>query len=285
MRPSSLVRFLSVAAAAAALLTAGATAGSAAPLNYVNLGDSYSAGSGILPVAPGISLTCLQSARNWAHVIAETRGYHLRDVSCGGAATQDFTRSQSPVVPAQADALSPATGLVTMTIGGNDNNTFGSALLSCGAAAISTGGQGNPCQAAYGDSFADTVRTKTYPNLVSALTTVKEKAPNARIAIGDYLGILPDGPGCFPVLPIASGDVAYLRDLQATLDDAIERAADATGATFVDFSGIARGHDACRPVGTRWVEPVIPVGSLAPVHPNAEGERQMALHTLEVLGR
>ncbi|MFD9960042.1 SGNH/GDSL hydrolase family protein [Amycolatopsis sp. NPDC058986] len=272
-----------------ALLTTVAVPGSAvadtasAP-DYVNMGDSFSAGSGILPLAPGMSPLCAQSAKNWAHVIAATKGYRLKDVSCGGASTTHYTLPQYPGVPAQVDALSSATKLVTMSIGGNDNNTFISAIIACGAAGVLSGGTGSPCETAFGDSFAHTVRAKTYPNLVKALTAVKKKAPNARVAIGDYLNILPSGAGCFPTIPLASGDLGYVRDLQTTLHDTIKRAADATDTTFVDYSEISEGHDACQPAGTRWVEPVVPSGTLGPVHPNAEGERQMAQHTLETLG-
>ena len=45
--------------------------------------------------------------------------------------------------------------------------------------------------------------------------------------------------------------------IQATLNDAVRRAAAASGATYVDMSAASEGHDACKPVGVRWVEPVL----------------------------
>jgi hypothetical protein len=107
-------------------------------LNYVNMGDSYSAGSGILPPALGSDLRCARSSRSWAHDIARTHDYRLTDVSCGGATTADYTGSQYPGVRPQLDALSPATQLVTMTIGGNDNGVFAGVLADCGTAAALT---------------------------------------------------------------------------------------------------------------------------------------------------
>ncbi len=76
----------------------------------------------------------------------------------------------------------------------------------------------------------------------------------------------------------------YLRGIQAHLNQVVERAAKETGVTFVDFSGVSEGHDACKPAGTRWIEPLLFGNSLVPVHPNALGERRMAEHTMEVLG-
>ena len=84
-------------------------------------------------------------------------------------------------------------------------------------------------------------------------------------------------------MPIASGDVPYLRDLQTHLNSAVRRAAAETGATYVDMSAASEGHDACQPVGTRWIEPVLFGTNYVPVHPNALGESKMADQTLSVL--
>jgi hypothetical protein len=91
-------------------------------------------------------------------------------------------------------------------------------------------------------------------------------------------------PSCFLRLPVAAGDVPYLRDIQAHLNDAVRRAAEETGATYVDFSGVSDGHDACEAPGTRWIEPLLFGSNVVPVHPNALGERRMAEHTMSVLG-
>jgi hypothetical protein len=78
--------------------------------------------------------------------------------------------------------------------------------------------------------------------------------------------------------------VPYLRGIQATLNDAVRRAAAATGVTYVDLSRVSDGHDACRPLGVRWVEPVLQGTNAVIVHPNALGESQMAARTMKVLG-
>lgn len=278
-----------VVAVSAILLTAGLAAYPSAAhaetegVDYVNMGDSFSAGSGNLPLVRGFDYRCLQSKRNWAHTIAALKGYRLTDVSCGGAQTKDFTTSQFRGLAPQLDALSDDTDLVTLSIGGNDNGTLIKAATACGAAAISTLGLSNPCERKHGDSFAETIRTSTHANLVAAFTAIREKAPNARIVAANYLWLLPPTRGCFPIMPIARGDVPYLRALQTALSDAIEQAAQETGVEFLDFSVMSEGRDACRRADVRWVEPVI-IPKLAVIHPNVAGETAMARHAIDALG-
>jgi lysophospholipase L1-like esterase len=278
----------SVLAAAAAVVSlvaaAGSSSGAAAhPLRYVALGDSYSAASGVLPPDP-TSPTCLRSTVNYPHLIAAKTGAALVDVTCGAAETKDFFTSQNPGVAPQLDALAKNTQLVTMTIGGNDSGVFINTILDCGAAGLSTLGQGSPCKDKYGSSFADTIRTTTYPALVKALKAVHAKAPGARVAILGYPWIAPATVGCFDKLPIATGDVPYVRGIQTTLNDAVRRAAAATGSTYVDLGKVSNGHDACKPIGVRWVEPVLQGTNPVIVHPNALGESRMAAQTMKVLG-
>ncbi|HEY7593861.1 MAG TPA: SGNH/GDSL hydrolase family protein [Actinophytocola sp.] len=277
-------RLLASVTAALALLSLTTDAQAAEPLTYVALGDSYSAASGVLPPDPAAPPLCLRSTRNFAHVIAQRTGARLTDVSCGAAETRHFTTAQYPGVPPQLAALEADAGLVTMTIGGNDGGVFIGALLACGTAGIATLGHGSPCEDLYGSRFEDTVRTTTYPALVSALTAVRNKAPQARIAILGYPWILPPATGCFDKMPVAKGDVAYLRSLQATLNDAVARAAAATGATYVDMGQASEGHDACQPLGVRWIEPVLQTTNPVVVHPNALGEANMATQVMRVLG-
>jgi lysophospholipase L1-like esterase len=271
---------------ALACLVAGAvpaSAAPAAPLRYVALGDSYSAASGVLPadvIAPPV---CLRSARNYPHLIAASAGAQLTDVTCGAADTTHFATAQYPGVAPQLDALSRDAQLVTMTIGGNDSGVFIDSIVQCGAAGLSTLGQGSPCKDRYGSSFTDTIRSTTYPALVQALRSVRAAAPRAEVAILGYPWIVPASGGCFDRMPIATGDVPYLRDLQATLNDAVARAARATGVTFVDLSRVSDGHDACQPIGVRWIEPVLQGTNPVIVHPNALGAAGMAAQAVRVL--
>lgn len=272
-----------VALAATALATQGAAKSSALPLRYVALGDSYSAASGVVPPDPAAPPQCLRSLLNYPHVIAGQTGARLTDVTCGGAKTSDYFSSQYNGVAPQLSALQANTQLVTMTIGGNDSNVFVDVIVDCGSAGLSTAGQGSPCKDRYGSSFDDTIRNTTYPALVNALTAVHAKAPHAKVAILGYPWVMPPSGGCYPRMPVAVGDVPYVRDIQATLNDAVSRAAAATGTTYVDFSTVSEGHDACQPIGVRWIEPVVTGTNPVVVHPNALGEAQMAAHTIATL--
>ncbi|MFI0241026.1 SGNH/GDSL hydrolase family protein [Streptomyces sp. NPDC016845] len=277
---------VAVAATVAGLgLTAPAQA-APQPLPYVALGDSYSAASGVLPLDPSASPLCARSTANYPHVLAQRTGATLKDVTCGAAQTKDYAGAQYPGVPPQLDALGADTRLVTMTIGGNDNNTFISTVLACASAGIATAGQGHPCTTLYGDTFTDDIDNKTYPAVKAALQATRNKAPQARVAILGYPWIMPPTAkaGCFLKMPIASGDVPYVRDIQTHLNDAVRRAAAETGAIYVDLSKASEGHDACQSAGTRWVEPALFGTNFVPVHPNARGEAAMADLAIGALG-
>jgi lysophospholipase L1-like esterase len=271
------------ALAAAGLATQGEAKTSVLPLRYVALGDSYSAASGVVPPDPAAPPECLRSLLNYPHVIAGQTGAQLTDVTCGGAKTSDYFSSQYNGVAPQLDALQKNTQLVTMTIGGNDSNVFIDVIVDCGAAGLSTLGQGSPCKDRYGSSFDNTIRTTTYPSLVKALQAVHAKAPRAKVAILGYPWIMPPTGGCFDKIPVAEGDVPYVRDIQTTLNDAVSRAAAATATRYVDMSAVSEGHDACEPIGVRWIEPVLQGTNPVILHPNALGEAQMASQTMTVL--
>jgi hypothetical protein len=283
---SRIRRLIRSVACLAVLAFAGLTAQTQAastPSPYVALGDSYSAASGVLPLDLTAPLQCLRSSRNYPHVIAAKTGAQLTDVTCGAADTSHFFTSQYGGVPPQLDAVTGNTRLVTMTIGGNDSGVFINAVVSCGSAGLLSLGQGSPCQDQYGSSFEDTINNMTYPSLVNALAAVRAKAPQAKVAILGYPWIMPATGGCFPIMPVAQGDVPYLRGIQATLNDAIKRAAAATGVKYVNFATVSEGHDACQPIGVRWIEPVLLTTNPVIVHPNALGESQMATQAINSL--
>ena len=262
-----------ILASAMGALAATATA---KPLRYVGMGDSYSAASGVQPPDPEASPDCLRSILNYPHLIAEAIGAAIKDVTCGAADTTDFFEPQYDDVPPQLDALSKRTRLVTMTIGGNDDSVFIDTITSCGTAGVSSGGQGSPCKDQYGSSFADRIREKTFPALVKALKAVHRKAPRARVAILGYPWIMPESVGCYSRMPVAEGDVPYVRHIQWVLNHSVRKAARRTDTRYINFSRASEGHDACKPIGVRWIEPVFGATNPVVVHPNALGEAEMA---------
>ncbi|GAB3667769.1 SGNH/GDSL hydrolase family protein [Nocardioides korecus] len=253
---------------------------------YVALGDSYSSGAGIAPFVAGSPATCSRSTLNFAHDIAAiTRPASFTDVTCSGAKTADFFGSQAAGVPPQLQALSKRTRLVTMTIGGNDEDVFTSSFFGC-TQLTATDPTGNPCQQKYGSTFTDLIRSRTYPNVVRALRAVRHHAPRATVVILGYPQILPPtgSLGCTAVSGIAVGDVPWLVAQEKVLNRVVRRAAARTGARYVDTFTPSAGHDACSGPGVRWLEPLAPVNAY-PVHPNATGEQAMADETLAALRR
>ena len=88
--------------------------------HYVAMGSSFAAGPGLTPRAPGSPRRAGRSAANYAHLVAAALGLELHDVTYSGATTGDILGLSAPGQPAQLDAVTPATRLVTITAGGND---------------------------------------------------------------------------------------------------------------------------------------------------------------------
>lgn len=256
---------------------------------YVALGDSYSSAAGVNPLDATAPVTCSRSLLNYARdIAAETKPSSFTDVTCSGAKTSDFFASQATGVAPQLDAVTKNTRLVTMTIGGNDEDVFVDSFFGCIQVSTASGNVfGNPCEQKYGTTFTDAIVNQTYPHLVAALSAVRKKAPAATVVILGYPQILPATGqlSCYPSMPISLGDVPWLKRQQDVLNGVVRRAAKQTGARFIDMASSSAGHDACQPIGQRWIEPAVDPINAYPIHPNASGEAAMASQTLLQLGR
>lgn len=263
-----------LATLACALLAAPAAA-AAAPTKYVALGDSYASGP-LIPAPKGSPLGCLRSDHNYASILARSLGAELTDVTCGGATTDSMTGPQTVLLgtnPPQFDALRADTDLVTVSISGNDIG-FAGIVGTCGVLSLTNPG-GSPCQARYGDQLADRIAA-TAPKVAAVLQGIHTRSPKARVVLVGYLRLLPPTRGCWPVVPISAGDVPYLDGVEQQLNAMLAAQAAANGATFVDPYPGSLGHDMCQPIGTKWVEGLLPTDLAAPVHPNAAGMRFVA---------
>ena len=255
---------------------------------YVALGDSYAAGP-LIPLQTGQPAGCLRSNQNYPSVLASSAGADVVDVSCSGATTDDFSDPQ-PVQPTpnapQYDALDGSEKLVTLTIGGNDIG-FADIIQKC-VAVSATNLAGAACRDSFSSGGEDELTGRidgTASKIADALDEIRDRSPEARIAVVGYPTILPDtGPGCFPIVPFSAGDVAYLRDVEEKLNAILAGEARDAGVDFVDTYTPTIGHDVCQLPPRKWVEGLVPTSPAAPVHPNAQGERAMAAALGEVLG-
>jgi hypothetical protein len=246
-------------------------ASGAAPLSYVALGDSYTAAPFVQPTAPGSPPDCFRSAIDYPHLVAAADGLALRDRSCSSATTADLTTAQYADQPPQFNALTAATDIVTVGIGGNDNGLFLGALVSCSLTdALDVLNVGAPCRSTFGTKFGDEARADG-PVIGAALAGIHARSPQARIFVLGYPDLLPQRGNCYPQLPLTTGDVAYLNGVELALNSMLQQQAAAHHATYVDTFTPSVGHDACQAEATRWIEPLVPTNAF-PVHPNARGE-------------
>jgi lysophospholipase L1-like esterase len=257
--------------------------------NYVALGDSYTAGP-LIPDLTGSPAGCARSTSSYPWLVAAAiHTASFTDVSCQGADTTDMTKPESVPLgtnPPQDNALSPRTTLVTLQIGGNDIN-FINIIINCTTLSL-TDPFGAPCKKYYTSGGTDRLKeaiAATAPKVAADLQGIHADAPNARVLLVGYPAILPNsGDGCWPVVPIAYGDVPYLRGVEQELNAMLAAEAAANNATFVDTYTASIGHDACQAPGVKWVEGLIPTSPAAPFHPNVLGEKGMAQQVLAALG-
>jgi lysophospholipase L1-like esterase len=268
------VRVVLAAVTAAAVLAGTAQA---AP-RYTALGDSYAAGPLIpLPLPP---FGCLKSSNNYGRIAQRTLRYaEYRDATCSGAETEDMTQPQnvSPGPnPPQFNSLSTETELVTINIGGNDIG-FSELAENC----VSIVPWGSPCKNRYvqgeDDEISDRIAA-TADDVAAVIQGIRARtSPETEILVLNYSAIFPhEGFGCWPRMPVARGDVVWLRDKHEELNQMLADQAGANGAELVDVYGASEGRDACASSLQRWVEPYIPTNAAAPLHPNLRGMQAMA---------
>jgi lysophospholipase L1-like esterase len=298
---------LAATAMAVAGLTAvaPATPASAATYAYVNMGDSLSAGEGTYPpYATGTNSAgtnmCHRSPSSYSAQYAgmSINSYSLANVACSGAGVNEISGSSNPntgVIPdaneaPQDQALSPATRLVTVSIGINDLNLIGFAT-DCYQNYITQPTEdgcftGIPNRPAYQSALS------TLPGeLDAAYNDIRSHAPNATVAVLTYPQIYPATyTGSCEEFPTAAGPqwlvtsqamLNTAHSLLTTLNNTIKtEVARYPNFILVDESNALSGHDVCS--GSPWVNQVNGVSVLHQVaddeslHPTIAGYKAMA---------
>jgi lysophospholipase L1-like esterase len=235
---------------AAAVIGTGFPAQAASAVNYVALGDSYSAGVG----AGSTSGSCGQSPNAYPSLWAKANSpTSFTFAACSSATTTD-------VISSQLSSLSAATTLVSITIGGNDAG-FSSVMETCVLESTSS------CESAV--SAGEKYVADTLPGqLDTTLADIRTDAPNAKIIVLDY----PDfyDLSAWLCLGLSSGDHQALDAGINDLDGALQAAAAHNGDTFADVRAEFSGHELCD--GAGWLNSVsLPIGNS--YHPTATGQR------------
>jgi lysophospholipase L1-like esterase len=251
---------------------------------YVALGDSYTAGPGIPPVADA---RCGRSAVNYPSLVAKAlKVATFVDRSCGGARTSELDKPQMArfvrLNDPQSDALDADTTLVTVGIGLNNGLISTGLLLTC----LTSAGDEPSDQCTQYLSLPESVieaQLKTAATEVEeALESIALKAPRARIVLVGYPRLVPDQGTCPDRLPVPEAQISRMRNAMRFANLAWREAAEGAGALYVDMYGPSEGHDICS--DDPWISDAKGVpGQSSSLHPFASYEKAVAARIVSVL--
>jgi lysophospholipase L1-like esterase len=256
MRRSRLVLFLSsLLLTAGTALTGAVSAHASQPAaagGYVALGDSYSSGvgAGSYDSASG---DCKRSTKAfpplWAAANAPS-SFHF--TACSGARTGD-------VLAGQLGPLSSTTGLVTITVGGNDAG-FADVMTTCVLQTDSACVSRINTAKAYVDS--------TLPGqLDNVYSAIRSKAPNARVVVLGYPRFYKLGTAC---LGLSETKRKAVNDASDHLNAALAKRAADHGFAWGDVRPTFTGHEICS--GSSWLHSVNWLNIGESYHPTAAGQ-------------
>jgi lysophospholipase L1-like esterase len=259
VRISRVILSAAVAVTTAGLVTAVSVmpaARAASSVSYVALGDSYSSGLGAGSYISA-SGSCDRSTNaypeQWA---AANSPASFVSVACAGATTSD-------VIGGQVSALSAATTLVSITIGGNDAG-FSVVMETCVLRSTSS------CLSAIATS--ETFVRNQLPALLDAtLQAIRAHAPNARIVVLGYpeLYDLSRSGSC---IGLSTSDRTALNGGADVLDSAASAAAARNGDTYADVRAQFAGHEICDG-SSSWLHSVDLLAISSSYHPTASGQK------------
>lgn len=243
-----------VAAAAVPAVAAVAPASVPSSVRYVALGDSYSAGlgAGSYIAASG---SCDRSNDAYPALWSKANlPASYVSVACSGATTSTVLSSQIP-------ALSAATTLVSITIGGNDVG-FGSVMETC--VLFSTGS----CVRAIGAAESE-MAGQLPAKLDSVLSAITSSAPNARVVVLGYphLYDLGRSAGC---IGLSTTDRTDLNQAAELLDGQLQAAAFRHDDVFGDVRSAFAAHEICD--SASWLHSVNIFDISESYHPAAAGQ-------------
>ncbi len=258
---SRVIFSAAVAVTTAGLVTAVSAmpaVGAASPVSYVALGDSYSSGLGAgsyISSAGSCDRSTNAYPEQWA---AANSPASFVSVACAGATT-------SVVISGQASALSAATTLVSITIGGNDAG-FSSVMETCVLHSTST------CLSAVATA-RDFVTRQLPARLASTLQAIRQRAPSARIVVLGYPDLydLSKSGSC---IGLSTQDRTALNGGADALDSALGAAVTAAAdrnIVYADVRGQFAAHEICD--SGRWLHSVDLLAISSSYHPTASGQK------------
>ncbi len=227
---------------------------------YVALGDSYASGLGTGhydPAGDGCRRGPQAYPALWA---ARHPGVEFRFLACSGATTATVATRRM-----LAD-IGPETGLVTLTVGGNDAG-FVDVLTTC----VLYGDRDCARRTSRAEEF---VRTELPGRLDRVYAAIAGRAQAARIVVLGYPRLFETGP-CPGGLSRAKR--VALNQAADVLAGIIEERASAAGLTYVDVRDRFAGHGVC--ASDSWINPLTSPLTES-YHPNRSGHARGYLPAL-----
>lgn len=232
----------------------GVPAQAASNVNYVALGDSYSSGVGAGSYISS-SGSCKRSTQAYPALWAAANApASYNSVACSGATT-------TTVINSQISALSAATTLVSISVGGNDAG-FANIMTTC--VLQGTTQCVNAIQAA--ENFAQT----TLPGRLDATyDAIRGGAPSAEVVVLSY-PVFYQLNATFCV-GLSETSRAKINEGINLIDGVIQAAATRHGFTFADVRSRFVGHQLCSG-GTKWLHALNFLDLGVSYHPTAAGQ-------------
>ncbi|WP_091613022.1 SGNH/GDSL hydrolase family protein [Micromonospora mirobrigensis] len=254
MRRSRLVTLALSAATSLAAVFALATPALAAPTDqYVALGDSYASGVGAGSYTTE-SGSCQRSTNAYPALYnAYVQPASYRSVACSGARTTD-------VINSQLGALSSATTLVSVTVGGNDVG-FSNIMTTCVLYSESQ------CVAAV-QAAEDKARAQLPGLLANVYNGIRGRSPSARVVVVGYPVFYQLGTLC---VGLSATSRAKINEGINLVDDITRTAAGNAGFRFADVRSIFVGHQLCS-YGDKWLHALNYTNIGISYHPTAAGQ-------------
>jgi hypothetical protein len=217
----------------------------------VALGDSYSSGVGAGSYISS-SGDCLRSTKAYPYLWAAAHSPSSFDfTACSGARTGD-------VLANQLGPLSSSTGLVSLSIGGNDAG-FADVMTTC----VLQSDSGCLSRIATAKAYVDS----TLPGqLDSVYSAISSKAPAAHVVVLGYPRFYKLGATC---LGLSDTKRAAINGAADYLDSAIAKRAADHGFTFGDVRSTFTGHELCS--GSAWLHSLNLLNITESYHPTAAG--------------
>ncbi|MGX2998089.1 SGNH/GDSL hydrolase family protein [Streptomyces sp. JNUCC 64] len=243
--------FVALLVAAGLTLTAAAPA-QAAATGYVALGDSYSSGLGA-GAYDGASGSCKRTQRAYPARWAAAHSPSSFDfTACAGARTND-------VLEKQLGPLGRATGLVSLTAGGNDAG-FADVMTTCVTSSEST------CLARI--ASARSYVNGTLPARLDTLyRAISDRAPAARVVVLGYPRFYQLNGNC--VAGLSERERGAINSAADLLNDVTAKRAADHGFAYADVAGRFTGHEICS--GDSWLHSVNLLNISESYHPKSAG--------------